>query len=271
LIGSTAKIDAGRWSARLTIARSCNQLHSRAKSATPWFHKHTTLYPLQAMSKRYVAYLRVSTARQGESGLGLEAQRGAVTRYVEQTGGQLIDEVVEIESGKLSDRPGLARALNLCRRERACLVIARLDRLARNVAFVSSLMEAGTEFVAVDAPYANRLMLHILAAFSEHEREMVSARTKAALAAAKVRGVKLGSHGAVLGEKRRVEAVSFAQSLSEHVIRLRAGGASTLQEMADGLNAIPVSTRQGAAWCPETVRRLISRLADHPTNSKPIG
>lgn len=223
------------------------------------------------MSKRYVAYLRVSTARQGESGLGLEAQREAVTRYIGQSGGLLIDEIVEIESGKLSDRPGLARALALCRRERACLVIARLDRLARNVAFVSSLMEAGTEFVAVDAPYANRLMLHILAAFSEHEREMVSARTKAALAAAKARGVKLGSHGAVLARKRKADAVEFAQALASHVARVRAGGASTLQEMADGLNAIPVPTRQGAAWSPGTVRRLISRLADRPTSPISIG
>lgn len=214
------------------------------------------------MSKRYVAYLRVSTARQGESGLGLQAQREAVTRYVEQTGGLLIDEVVEIESGKLSDRPGLGQALELCRRNRACLVIARLDRLARNVAFVSSLMEAGTEFVAVDAPYANRLMLHILAAFSEHEREMVSARTKAALAAAKARGVKLGSNGVVLAKKRKAEAVGFAHSLANHVAVVRATGALTLQELADGLNAIPVRTRQGSAWSPGTVRRLISRLVD---------
>lgn len=260
--GSKAKIDTGGRSARPAIAHICNQLHSRAKSATPWFHTQTTLYPKQAMSKRYVAYLRVSTARQGESGLGLEAQREAVTRYVVQTDGRLLDEVVEIESGKLSDRPGLDRALALCRRERACLVIARLDRLARNVAFVSSLMEAGTEFVAVDAPYANRLMLHILAAFSEHEREMVSARTRAALAAAKARGVKLGCNGAVLAKKRKTEAVRFAQSLENHVAGVRAAGASTLQEIADGLNAIPVRSRQGSAWSPGTVRRLISRLAD---------
>lgn len=261
--GSTAKIDAGRWLARLTNARSCNQLHSQAKSATPWFHTQTTLYPLQAMSKRYVAYLRVSTARQGESGLGLEAQRGAVTRYVEQTAGQLIDEVVEIESGKLSDRPGLARALNLCRRERACLVIARLDRLARNVAFVSSLMEAGTEFVAVDAPYANRLMLHILAAFSEHEREMVSARTKAALAAAKARGVRLGANGTVLAVQRKAAAAEWSEGLRP-VFESLAPTSRTLADYARRLNEAGVPSRGGGLWHPATVARVLRRLSpDH--------
>lgn len=214
-----------------------------------------------ALPRRYVAYLRVSTICQGESGLGLEAQREAVTRHVDQTGGDLIDEVVEVESGKLADRPGLTEALAICRRSSACLVIARLDRLARNVAFVSSLMEAGTEFVAVDAPYANRLMLHILAAFSEHEREMISARTKAALAAAKARGVRLGANGAVLAARRKAEATTFAQTLEDPVRRLKAEGLTTLQQLGDGLNAIGMTTRTGAAWCPATTRRLLIRLA----------
>ncbi|MGQ2989739.1 MAG: recombinase family protein [Brevundimonas sp.] len=213
------------------------------------------------MSKRYVAYLRVSTTRQGESGLGLESQRETVTRYVADSRGELLDEFVEVESGKLKDRPGLLAALALCRKTSACLVISRLDRLARNVAFVSSLMDGGVEFVAVDAPYANRLMLHILAAFAEHEREMVSARTKAALQAAKARGVILGANGAVLAAKRRAEAVSFATTLADAVRDIRADGPTTLQVVSDRLNDLGLLTREGARWSPGTTRRLLARIS----------
>lgn len=213
------------------------------------------------MAKRYVAYLRVSTTRQGASGLGLEAQRGAVTRYVEQSGGILVDEVVEVESGKLKDRPGLAEALDRCRRTGACLVIARLDRLARNVAFVSSLMEAGTEFVAVDAPYANRLMLHILAAFSEHERELVSARTKAALAAAKARGVRLGANGALLAAQRKAAAVEWAEGLRPVLTNLKGPAPRTLADYARQLNDAGIPSRDGGTWHPATVARVLRRLS----------
>src|SRR3954469_11137954 len=122
--------------------------------------------------------------------IGLEAQRSAVAGFVGVR--ELVAEFTEVESGKRADRPQLAAALDLCRRQRAMLVIAKLDRLARNVAFIANLMESGVEFVAVDMPYANKLTLHILAAVAEHEREMISARTRAALAAAKARGVRLG-------------------------------------------------------------------------------
>lgn len=213
------------------------------------------------MAKRYVAYLRVSTTRQGESGLGLEAQREAVTRFVRGSGGDLIDELVEVESGKLTGRPGLLAALALCRKSSACLVIARLDRLARNVAFVSSLMDSGVEFIAVDAPYANRLMLHILAAFAEHEREMVSARTKAALQAAKARGVVLGANGAVLAAKRKTEAKAFADTLTATVTDITAAGSTTLQSISDRLNGLGLLTREGAKWSPSTTRRLLARIA----------
>jgi Resolvase, N terminal domain len=123
---------------------------------------------------RFVAYYRVSTDRQGRSGLGLEAQQEAVRSYLDGGSWQLVDEVVEVESGKRNDRPKLAEALKLCRLHGATLIIAKLDRLARNVAFVSNLMESGVEFVAVDFPQANRLTVHILAAVAEHEREMIS-------------------------------------------------------------------------------------------------
>lgn len=220
-----------------------------------------------ARPRRYVAYLRVSTARQGVSGLGLEAQREAVTRYVEHVGGELIHEVVEVESGKLKDRPGLQAALASCRSQSATLVIARLDRLARNVAFVSSLMDGGVEFVAVDAPYANRLMLHILAAFAEHERDMVSARTKSALQAAKARGVKLGVNGARLAIARKAEAIEFAQQLAPSVQAAKAAGCSTLAQISDHLNAGGWRTREGAEWCPATTRRVLARLAEHRDRS----
>ncbi|WP_462117001.1 recombinase family protein [Methylorubrum extorquens] len=129
----------------------------------------------------FVAYYRVSTQRQGRSGLGLDAQREAVQTYLNGGSWRLVAEVVEVESGKRSDRPQLAEALRLCRRHRATLVIAKLDRLARNVAFVSSLMKSGIEFTAVDFPQANRLTVHILAAVAEHEAAMISARTRAGL------------------------------------------------------------------------------------------
>ena len=127
---------------------------------------------------RFVSYLRVSTARQGTSGLGLEAQRAAVAGFLSDRDWTLVEEVVEVESGKRNDRPALATALKLCRKHRATLVIAKLDRLARNVAFISNLMESGVEFVAVDMPQANRFVVHILAAVAEQEAEAISNRTK---------------------------------------------------------------------------------------------
>ena len=146
------------------------------------------------MAQGFIAYYRVSTARQGHSALGLEAQRQAVRDYLNGASRQLVGEFVEVESGKRSDRPKLAEALRLCRLHGATLVIAKLDRLARNVHFVSSLMESGVDFVAVDFPQANRLTVHILAAVAEHEAKMISERTRAALQAAKTRGVRLGGY-----------------------------------------------------------------------------
>src|SRR5271165_4697682 len=141
----------------------------------------------------FVAYYRVSTDRQGASGLGLDAQRQAVGRHLAGKG-DLAAEYTEIESGRRdANRPQLRAALEECRKRRAVLLIARLDRLARNVAFIANLMNSDVEFVAVDMPQANRLTIHILAAVAEHEREMISQRTKAALAAAKARGIKLGN------------------------------------------------------------------------------
>ena len=138
-----------------------------------------------AHTGKFVAYYRVSTQRQGRSGLGLEAQQTAVRDYLNGGDWRLVAELTEVESGKRSDRPKLVEALKLCRLHGATLIIAKLDRLARNVAFVSNLMEAGVEFHAVDFPQANRLTIHILAAVAEHEARAISERTRAALASAK--------------------------------------------------------------------------------------
>jgi DNA invertase Pin-like site-specific DNA recombinase len=141
----------------------------------------------------FVAYYRVSTNRQGESGLGLDAQRKAVTDYLDGGSWKLLAELTEIESGKHADRPQLAVALAACKKHKARLVIAKLDRLSRNLAFIATLIDSGVEFVAVDNPHANKLTVHILAAVAQHEREMISQRTKDALQAAKARGTQLGN------------------------------------------------------------------------------
>lgn len=208
----------------------------------------------------YVSYLRVSTQRQGISGLGIEAQRAAVEQHLHIADGTLREEYVEVESGSCRARPVLEQAIRHCRRAKATLLIAKLDRLARNVAFVSSLMESGVEFVAVDAPYANRLMIHILAAFAEHERTLISERTKAALAAAKVRGVKLGTNGRKLADRHRAAALLFAEPMRPFVDRARSEGACTLRELSTALNTAGYRTREGKCWQPSTTSRLIKRL-----------
>ncbi len=169
---------------------------------------------------RWVAYYRASTDKQGKSGLGLEAQKAAVASYL--NGGQwtLVGEFTEVESGrKQKKRPRLDEALTACKKLKAKLIVAKLDRLARNVAFISALMESSVEFVAADMPFANRLNLHIMAAFAEHEGEQISNRTRDALAAAKARGVKLGGpnirEAAQIGaQSNRAAADQFAANLA---------------------------------------------------------
>jgi DNA invertase Pin-like site-specific DNA recombinase len=218
---------------------------------------------------RFVAYYRVSTDRQGRSGLGLEAQQEAVRSYLDGGSWQLVDEVVEVESGKRNDRPKLAEALKLCRLHGATLIIAKLDRLARNVAFVSNLMESGVDFVAVDFPQANRLTVHILAAVAEHEAAMISQRTRAALAAAKARGRKLGGDrgniAAISGLGNQVSAVVRGQRANKRagdlvpVIRgMQAGGAS-LRQVAAELTRRGITAAQGGSWSAIQVKRVLER------------
>jgi len=210
--------------------------------------------------QRFIAYYRVSTDRQGRSGLGLDAQREAVGQFLLGRTATVIAEFVEIESGGRSDRPKLGEALDACQREKATLLIAKLDRLARSVAFISALMEAKTNFLAVDMPHASRLVLHVMAAFAEHEREMIRERTRAALAAAKARGVRLGANGAVLAASHRHDATVFAHEIRDAVDKAIVSGAHTTSEIAAVLNREGVPSRQGARWYPASVARLLKRL-----------
>lgn len=210
--------------------------------------------------QKYVSYLRVSTNRQGVSGLGLDAQRRTVASYLTGNSGELVEEFVEVETGAKSSRPILDSALETCRREKAVLVIAKLDRLARNVAFISQLMETRVEFVACDAPYANRLMLHILSAFAEHEREQISVRTKAALAAAKARGVKLGRNGTILAQQNRKAAIEFAEGIRTEFETLFLARKQTLTSVAEQLNLSNIPTREGSRWTPTQVARVAKYL-----------
>jgi DNA invertase Pin-like site-specific DNA recombinase len=213
---------------------------------------------------KYIAYFRVSSARQGRSGLGLEAQRQAVQTHL--NGVRPISEFTEVESGRRSDRPKLKEALAACRLHKATLVIAKLDRLARNVAFVSNLMEAGVEFEAVDFPQANRLTIHILAAVAEHECRMISERTRAALAAAKVRGKSLGGFRGRAGsctDLEKARAVRTANSkqratdLAPTIRTLQDEGARSLRSIAAGLNARRITAPRGGEWSAAQVRSIL--------------
>ena len=211
----------------------------------------------------YIAYYRVSTDRQGRSGLGLEAQRSAVEHYLNGGDWQLVAEYTEVESGKsIKNRPQLQAALQHCRKAHATLVIAKLDRLGRNVAFIASLMDSKVDFVAVDNPHANRLMLHMLAAFAEHEREQISQRTKAALAAVKARGVQLGNPNLEeWNSEQQAEAEAYAASLAPLIGEFEAEGVTTLRAIRDALNARQVPTASGRGrWHTPTVRKLLKRI-----------
>jgi DNA invertase Pin-like site-specific DNA recombinase len=206
----------------------------------------------------FIAYYRVSTDKQGAAGLGMDAQREAVERFIGQRG-EIVAEYVEVESGRKANRPKLKAALDECQSRRATLVIAKLDRLARNVHFISGLMESKVDFLAVDMPEANRLTIHVLAAVAEHEREMISQRTKAALAQAKARGTTLGNpraaEAAALGRAART-----IEKPPPKVLQLmeakRAEGAS-LREIARELNQLGIKTPRGSQWYACTVRDQI--------------
>lgn len=232
------------------------------------------------MAAELIAYIRVSTTKQGESGLGLEGQRAAVEAYARQCGSRVAGWYTEVESGKRADRPELAKAISHARRSKATLCVAKLDRLSRNVEFLARVMNSGCEFCAADMPAANKFMLHVMAAVAEHEAKAISERTKTALVAAKARGTLLGSArpghwegreearlagakaGAAAAAKSHREAASAAYAdLVPFVTRLKAEGLS-LRAIAGRLNEEGHTTRRGRPWNQVQVSRVLERSED---------
>ncbi len=217
------------------------------------------------MNSRFVAYYRASTDKQGRSKLGLEAQRNAVQGFLAGGRSELIAEFTEIESGKQSDRPALKLALATCRKQKARLVIAKLDRLSRSVAFIASLMEqGGVQFTAADMPEANETMLHMMAVFAQYERKAIGRRTTEALAAARRRGVKLGSPtphkgAASAAESHKRRAVQHAANVIPIIREIQRSGAMTLRSIAKALNARGVGTARNGDWGPQAVANVLRR------------
>jgi len=212
-------------------------------------------------SKQYIAYYRVSTVRQGTSGLGLDAQRNATSNFIQSTGGELLNEFTEVESGKVKNRPELDAAIEACRQTGATLLIAKLDRLARNVAFIANLLESGVKFTAIDMPNADRFMLHVYAAMGEEEGRRISERTKAALASAKARGVKLGVNGKKLATGHKQKADQFALRYGPKIAQLRSERGMSFRAIATALNEEHlVPNRHGGKWHQSSVHRLHSRF-----------
>ena len=224
----------------------------------------------------FVSYLRVSTVRQGQSGLGLEAQRKAVADYLNGGQWELIQEFVEVESGKNNDRAELAKAMALCRLRNAVLVIAKIDRLSRDAHFLLGLQKAGVRFVAADMPEANEMIVGIMAVVAQAERKMISARTKAALQAAKARGAKLGGlryqkDGSIVKldldaiaagrAARTAKSAARATDIAPIIADLKSTGASSLRQLAAGLNERGIPTARGGLWSAVQVQRIMNRAS----------
>jgi len=239
-------------------------LHSPPK-IPKWWYRYFKTRQVPMVSGRFVAYYRVSTDRQGRSGLGLEAQRKAVADYLNGGGSQLVAEFTEVESGKRSNRPQLAAAIEACRRSKATLVIAKLDRLARNVYFISGLLEGKVPFLCCDMPEADRAFLQIAAVFAEWEARKISERTKGALQAAKARGKILGNPrleearpGALVAVSKQAD--KFAEDLRPYINDLHRNGITSFAGIARALNARGKPTARGRHWHPATARLLLQRL-----------
>ena len=219
-------------------------------------------------NKKFVAYYRVSTQKQGNSGLGIEAQQQAVSKHIKEGNSELLAAFTEIETGKganaLDKRPQLRNALNLCRKNGATLIIAKLDRLARNVHFVSGLIETGCDFIAADMPHANKVMIQMHAVMSEWERDQISTRTKAALIAAKARGMQLGSAGVknlkpnIL--QRQHASKLFVDKLLGQIQGFKLRGLSQ-RAMVLELNALSIACPQGGLWSLIQLQRLLKKAS----------
>ena len=225
-----------------------------------------------AAAQRFIAYERVSTARQGASGLGLEAQRNAIDAFANARGATVLARFTEVESGKTANRPELAKALHLSRITGAMLIIAKLDRLSRNAAFLLTLRDSGVKFLAVDMPEANELTIGIMALVAQAEREAISRRTKEALAVARARGVKLGNPNGAEALRRAgkgavalraavlANAEAHAMDLRAVVEAIQSEGHVSLRAMAAELNRRGMQTRRGGQWGVSNVGNLLRRL-----------
>ena len=212
----------------------------------------------------FVAYYRVSTKRQGESGLGLEAQKAAVARHVKSTGGNLVAEFKEVESGKKNDRPEIEKAIAIARKTKSILLVAKLDRLSRCPVFLFKLQESKLEFVCCDMPQADKFTVGIMIVMAQKERDDISRRTKAALAALKARGVKLGNPRIAEATKASLKSRSKSDRRRQEATRMFIlreiiikGRVSTHADIAECLNARGIATARGGQWHTTTVRRLI--------------
>lgn len=222
------------------------------------------------MEKNFIAYYRVSTQEQGRSGLGLDAQRSIVLKYIQHNGNRIIQEFTEVESGKRNDRPELIKALNTAKERNATLVIAKLDRLSRNVNFISALMESKINFICCDMPDASPLTIHIFAALAQWERERISQRTKDALQAKKAKDLNwtpgtpanltneaiLKAHASTSNKARTDQAVRFAY----HFIKPLKESGMTYQGISNELNTEGYLTRQGKPFHPMQVFNIWKRF-----------
>ena len=224
------------------------------------------------MTGKFVAYYRVSTAKQGFNGLGMDAQRNSVMNYLNGGNWRLIAEFAEVESGKRKDRPELAKAVAHCRKEGATLVIAKLDRLARNAAFLLNLRDSGVDFTATDMPHADKFTVGIMALVAEKERDLISQRTRDSLAAARRRGIKLGNPRPAQALKvaqtaNLARADAYAESLLPVINEIRAAHVTTLRGIAQCLNARGFKTPNGRAFKPQSVKNLALRTTSMTATS----
>lgn len=208
----------------------------------------------------FVVYLRCSTGKQELSGLGIEAQQEAVHRYATSCGATIIAEYVETASGGKHDRAELTKALAHCRKSKSTLLIARLDRLSRSLSFVAQLLDANVDIRCADMPEANRLLMQMLAVFGEHERQMIRDRTKAALAAAKGRGVVLGTYGKTLAVQNKRDALEWAETIRQPLQLSIRNGNRTFDAHADFLNRASIKSREGKQFYAASVVRIMRRL-----------
>ncbi|UAY53177.1 recombinase family protein [Ferruginibacter albus] len=214
------------------------------------------------MIKNAVAYYRVSTKKQGISGLGLKAQEYSVRTFAKGNKFKIAKEFIEVESGKKRSRPILIEAIKYCREKKATLIIAKLNRLGRNVAYVSALMEDKFNIIAVEYPYASKFLLHVIAAFDQNEREQISKNTKAALAVAKKRGVRLGEFGKVLAKRNINRSKIFLERMKPILLRLKRLGFKSAQSIADELNKRKVKTyRKNGSWQTGSVYILLRKIS----------